>query len=142
MSKIESKLVLYFYPLTGKPGKSLPDGWNQIPGARGCTPQACSFRDHYKELQKLDAQVFGISTQSSEYQNEVVERLHLPFSLLSDSQLKLAKSLKLPLFKVDSMQLNKRITLIIQGGIIKKVFYPVFPPDKHVEEVIYWLSSN
>ena len=142
LSKIENKVVLYFYPLTGKPGKSLPDGWDQIPGARGCTPQACSFRDHYKELKELDAQVFGISTQTSGYQKEVVERLHLPFSILSDSQLILAKSLKLPLFKVDSMQLNKRVTLIIHDGIITKVFYPIFPPDKHVDEVINWLSSN
>lgn len=141
-SKIKGKLVLYFYPLTGKPGVSLPNGWDQIPGARGCTPQACSFRDHFKELQELNVQVFGVSTQSLEYQQEVVERLHLPFPLLSDSNLILSDSLNLPLFEVDSMSLNKRVTLIIQDVVIEKVFYPVFPSDKNPDEVIEWLSSN
>ncbi|SES12703.1 peroxiredoxin [Psychrobacillus sp. OK032] len=142
VSRIKGKIVLYFYPLTGKPGESLPVGWDQIPGARGCTPQACSFRDHFKELEQLNTQVFGISTQNTDYQSEVVERLHLPFSLLSDSNLKLANSLSLPLFEVESKLLNKRVTLIIQDGLIIKVFYPVFPPDKNAEEVIEWLSYN
>lgn len=141
LSKIDGKLVLYFYPLTGKPGQSLPNGWGEIPGARGCTPQACSFRNHYKDLQDLNAQVYGVSTQSSEYQKEVVERLHLPFEILSDSHLKLSNALSLPLFEADSMVLNKRVTLIINNRIIEKVFYPVFPPDKNVDEVIHWLSS-
>ncbi|MCM3397518.1 peroxiredoxin [Oceanobacillus profundus] len=113
-----------------------------MPGARGCTPQACSFRDHHKELQELNTQVFGVSTQSSEYQKEAVERLHLPFELLSDSKLTLSNSLNLPLFEVDSMSLNKRVTIIIQDGTIEKVFYPVFPPDKNIDEVIEYLSSN
>ena len=142
LSEIRGKLVLYFYPMTGNPRESLPNGWDQIPGARGCTPQACSFRDHHKELQELNTQVFGVSTQSSEYQNEAVERLHLPFELLSDSKLTLSNSLNLPLFKVDSMSLNKRVTIIIQDGTIEKVFYPVFPPDKNIDEVIEYLSSN
>lgn len=141
LSKIDGNLVLYFYPLTGRPGQSLPEGWDQIPGARGCTPQSCSFRDHYKELQALNTQVFGVSTQSSEYQKEAVERLHLPFEILSDSQLRLSNVLSLPLFEADSMILNKRVTLIIKNRIIEKVFYPVFPPDKNVDEVINWLSS-
>src|SRR5690625_1008238 len=142
LSKITDRFVLYFYPLTGKPGESLPEGWDQIPGARGCTPQACSFRDHSKELQALNVQVFGVSTQNSEYQKEVVERLHLPFQLLSDSNLVLSNSLNLPLFEVDSMSLNKRVTLIIQNGKIEKVFYPGLPPDKNPDEVIRWLISN
>lgn len=142
LSKIKEKLVLYFYPMTGKPGVSLPEGWDLIPGARGCTPQACSFRDHYKELRRLNSQVFGVSTQSTEYQQEFANRNHLPFSLLSDEHLTLANSLKLPLFEVDSMTLNKRVTLIIHNGAIKKVFYPVFPPNKNADEVIDWLSSH
>ena len=128
--------------MTGNPRESLSNGWDQIPGARGCTPQACSFRDHHKELQELYTQVFGVSTQSSEYQKEAVERLHLPFELLSDSKLTLSNSLNLPLFEVDSMSLNKRVTIIIQDGTIEKVFYPVFPPDKNIDEVIEYLSSN
>lgn len=142
LSKIQGTLVLYFYPMTGKPGEKLPDGWNQIPGARGCTPQACSFRDHFKELQDFNTQVFGVSTQTSEYQREVAERLHLPFQLLSDSDFVLANSLNLPLFEVDSMSLNKRVTLVIQDGVIEKVFYPVFPPDKNPDNVIEWLASK
>lgn len=141
-SEITGRLVLYFYPLTGKPGISLPDGWNEIPGARGCTPQACSIRDHFQELQQLNTKVFGVSTQSLEYQKEFAERLHLPYPLFSDSNLALSNALSLPLFEVDSMTLNKRLTLIVQDGIIEKVFYPVFPPDKNIDEVVEWLSSN
>ncbi|MEN1968730.1 peroxiredoxin [Lentibacillus sp. N15] len=141
-SKIMGRFVLYFYPLTGKPGVSLPNGWNEIPGARGCTPQACSIRDHFQELQKLNTKVFGVSTQNTEYQKEFTERLHLPYQLLSDSDLVLSNALSLPLFEVDSMTLNKRLTLIVQDGIIEKVFYPVFPPDKNIDDVVEWLSSN
>jgi peroxiredoxin len=120
----------------------VPQGWNEIPGARGCTPQSCSFRDHYKELQDLGARVFGLSTQSTEYQREAVERLHLPFPLLSDEQLQFAAALRLPTFDFDSATLIKRLTLIVNDGRITKVFYPVFPPDKSAQEVIDWLSAH
>ncbi|WP_240374052.1 peroxiredoxin [Bacillus piscicola] len=142
LSQIKGRLVLYFYPLTGKPGVSLPSGWNDIPGARGCTAQACSIRDHFQELQKLNTKVFGVSTQRTEYQKELTERLHLPYQLVSDSNLALSNALNLPLFEVDSMTLIKRLTLIVQDGIIEKVFYPVFPPDKNIDEVVEWLSAK
>ena len=134
--------VVYCYPRTGRPDQEPPKGWNQIPGARGCTPQSCAFRDHFKELQVLGAQVFGLSAQSSEYQKEAAERLHLPFELLSDSDLAFARALRLPTFQVEAMTLIKRLTLIILDGRIEKVFYPVFPPDKNVQEVVEWLSRN
>lgn len=142
LNKISGLLVIYIYPMTGRPDKSLPEGWNDIPGARGCTPQSCSFKDHYTELQKYQAQVFGLSTQTTEYQLEAKERLHLPFELLSDSTLKLKAALNLPTFKIDGMELYKRITLIIRDGIIVKVFYPVFPPNENADEVVKWLASN
>jgi peroxiredoxin len=142
LSKIQGKLVLYFYPLTGNPNEKLPEGWNQIPGARGCTPQACSFRDHFKELKALNTNVYGISTQGTDYQKEAKERLHLPFDLLSDSHLELAKALNLPLFEIESLTLIKRLTLIIIDGKIEKVFYPVFPPDKNADDVINWLRTK
>jgi len=119
----------------------LPPGWNEIPGARGCTPQACAFRDYYQELQALGADVFGLSTQDSDYQREAAERLHLPFELLSDEQLAFTHSLNLPTFEAAGMVLIKRITLILRDGIIEKVFYPVFPPDKNAEDVIEWLGK-
>jgi peroxiredoxin len=115
-------------------------GWNAIPGARGCTPQACGFRDHFQDLQRLAARVFGLSTQDTDYQREVVERLHLPFELLSDAELALTHALRLPTFEVDGMVLIKRLTLIIADGRIEKVFYPVFPPHENAVEVIAWLS--
>jgi peroxiredoxin len=142
LNEIKGNLVIYCYPMTGRPDKSLPDGWEQIPGARGCTPQSCSFRDHYGELQKLNTQVFGLSTQSSEYQKEAKARLHLPFELLSDSELRFTNALKLPLLLVDNMTLIKRVTLIFKNGKIEKYFYPVFPPDKNIDEVIKWLEIN
>ena len=141
-ASLTRRTVVYCYPRTGEPGRDPPKGWNDIPGARGCTPQACSFRDHYRELQACGVEVFGLSTQSTEYQREAVERLHLPFELLSDLELALTNALQLPTFEVESMTLIKRLTLIIHAGRIEKVFYPVFPPDKHVEEVIELLSLN
>jgi peroxiredoxin len=135
-------VVIYCYPMTGRPGVPLPDGWDQIPGARGCTPQSCAFRDHYQELTALNAQVFGLSTQTTEYQREAAERLHLPFELLSDSSLQFANALRLPTFDVEGMRLIKRITLIARDGKIVKHFYPVFPPDKNAEDVVAWLQSN
>jgi len=142
LSAISGRVVIYCYPMTGKPNVSLPEGWDQIPGARGCTPQSCAFRDHYQELEQLGTQVYGLSTQSTECQQEAVERLHLPFELLSDSGLKFATSLKLPIFEVEGKQLIKRVTLIARNGRIIKVFYPVFPPDRNANEVVEWLQNS
>ncbi len=141
LASLAGRTVVYCYPRTGRPDQDPPQGWNEIPGARGCTPQSCAFRDHYRELRALGAQVFGLSTQDTNYQREAVERLHLPFELLSDEQLAFAHALRLPTFQVESMTLIKRLTLIIADGVIEKVFYPVFPPDKNAEEVIAWLST-
>ena len=136
------RTVVYCYPRTGKPDEDPPPGWNDIPGARGCTPQACAFRDHFRELEGLRAQVFGLSTQTTAYQGEMVQRLHLPFEVLSDADLAFAGALRLPTFRVQSMVLIKRLTLILRDGAIEKVFYPVFPPDKHAEEVLAWLAAH
>jgi len=136
----EQTTVLYCYPMTGVPGEPLPAGWNDIPGARGCTPQSCNFRDHFQKIKALDAAIFGLSTQSTEYQREMAHRLELPFEVLSDEKLEFATALKLPTFEVESKTLIKRLTLIISKGEIIKVFYPVFPPDKNAQEVIDWLS--
>lgn len=136
------RTVVYCYPFTGRPRQELPKGWNEIPGARGCTPESCAFRDHYRELQALQTHVFGLSTQTTEYQQELVQRIHLPFELLSDSKFTLTKALKLPTFEVDFVIFIKRLTLVIFQGCIEKVFYPVFPPDNHADEVIDWLSQN
>ena len=143
LSKLSGRTVVYIYPRTGVPGRSMPDGWNEIPGARGCTPQSCGFRDHFAELERLGvARVFGLSTQDSAYQREAVERLHLPFAVLSDERLELARALKLPTFEVAGMTLLKRMALVIDDGVITKVFYPVFPPDKNAEEVTVWLRQG
>lgn len=140
LRNFKGNVVIFCYPMTGKPGIPLPQGWDQIPGARGCTPQACSFRDHYKELLDLNVRIFGVSTQKTDYQKEAKERLHLPFDLLSDEKLEFANDLKLPLLFVDNMTLIKRITLIIINGVIVKYFYPVFPPDKNIFEVLDWFK--
>lgn len=142
LSAISGRVVIYCYPMTGQPGIPLPDGWDEIPGARGCTPQSCTFRDHHQELNDLETRVFGLSTQSTEYQMEAAERLHLPFELLSDCDLSFAEILKLPMFEVEGKQLIKRVTLIAEAGKIVKVFYPVFPPDRNADEVIDWLRNN
>lgn len=142
LSKLPGRTVVYCYPRTGVPGEPLPTGWDEIPGARGCTPQSCAFRDHYQELQTLHADVYGLSSQDTDYQREAASRLHLPFPLLSDDQLVFAKALTLPTFTVDGMTLIKRVTLIIQDGEIIKVFYPVFPPDQNAADVIAWLSQQ
>jgi len=138
----EGLTVYYIYPMTGRPDRELPDGWEQIPGARGCTPQSCSFRDHHQELQQFGATVYGVSVQNSEYQREAKERLHLPFELLSDVDQQLQDSLQLPAFEAAGMQLYKRLTLIVRNGKIVKVFYPVFPPDRNADDVLQWLSDN
>jgi len=142
LSKMTGTSVVYCYPMTGRPDLELPENWDDIPGARGCTPQSCAFRDHHDEIQALGARVFGVSTQSTEYQREAVERLHLPYELLSDEGLAFAKALDLPAFEVEGMTLIKRLTLVIENGTIKKVFYPVFPPDANAAEVAAWLRSE
>jgi peroxiredoxin len=136
------RTVIYCYPMTGVPGKALPEGWDEIPGARGCTPQTCGFRDHYRDLQQLGAEVFGASTQSTEYQREMTERLHLPFEILSDQGYKLCDALRLPMFEVDGKRLMKRLTLIVRGKRIEQASYPVFPPNESADQVIGWLKSH
>jgi len=142
LSALAGRTVVYVYPRTGRPGQDPPDGWDAIPGARGCTPQSCSFRDHFAELRERGvAHLFGLSTQDSEYQREAVERLHLPFPILSDARLALAHAIRLPTFEVAGMTLLMRMVLVIDDGVIAKVFYPVFPPDKSADEVVGWLRS-
>ena len=139
---VSFRIVLYCYPMTGNPLKSLPPNWNDIPGARGCTPQTCSFRDHYDELVKCNAIPIGLSTQLVSELKEMVTRLFIPFDVVSDSELKFSKTMHLPTFKVNDSVFIKRLTLIIEKSIIKKVFYPIFPPDLHIHEVIDWLQKN
>lgn len=140
---LKGRSVFYIYPMTGRPGVALPDGWDDIPGARGCTPQSCAFRDHYAELRAAGADhVFGLSTQDSAYQREMAERLHLPFSVLSDAALELTRDLRLPTLNVDGKTLCKRMALIVDDGIITRVFYPVFPPDRNAADVLAWLKAN
>jgi peroxiredoxin len=142
LSALRGRAVVYVYPRTGRPGVNLPDGWDAIPGARGCTPQSCSFRDHFAEFKQLGvARVFGLSTQDSDYQREAVERLHLPFPVLSDADLTLTRALNLPTFVVEGMTLLKRMVFVIDDGVMTKVFYPVFPPDKSAAEVAGWLRA-
>jgi peroxiredoxin len=143
LSKLSGRTVVYIYPRTGVPGQETADGWNAIPGARGCTPQSCSFRDHFGELKRLGvAQLYGLSTQDTAYQREAVDRLQLPFPVLSDEALELARAIKLPTFTFAGMTLLKRMALVIDDGVISKVFYPVFPPDKNAEEVLAWLQAS
>jgi peroxiredoxin len=137
------RTVVYIYPRTGRPGVALPKGWDAIPGARGCTPQSWSFRDHFADLNALGvAHLFGLSTQDTDYQREVVERLHLPFAILSDAGLRMARALKLPTFTVAGMILLKRMVLVIDDGRIVKAFYPVFPPNESAGAVVAWLSAS
>ena len=142
LSRLAGRTVVYIYPRTGVPGVDSSPGWDQIPGARGCTPQSCSFRDNFGELKRLGvAQLYGLSTQDTAYQQEAANRLHLPFPILSDEKLSLTKALKLPTFTASGMTLLKRMALVIDDGAIRKAFYPVFPPDKNAEEVIAWLGK-
>jgi peroxiredoxin len=135
-------LVLYIYPRTGKPGEPLPPGWDDIPGARGCTPESCAFRDHAGEIERLGARVLGLSAQSLADQHEFAERVGLPYPILSDPELELAGTLRLPTFEVAGMTLYKRITLIAREGRIVHAFYPVFPPDRAAADVVEWLGSH
>jgi peroxiredoxin len=134
-------LVLYCYPRTGRPGEPMPPGWDEIPGARGCTPQSCAFRDHFTELKALGATVLGLSAQNLEEQREFAGRVGLPYPLLSDHNLVLRDELKLPTFTAGSLELYRRITLIAKDGVIVKVFYPVFPPDRNAADVVAWLET-
>lgn len=135
--------IVYVYPLTGRPEVALPEGWDSIPGARGCTTQACDFRDHHAELLAAGATaVFGLSSQDRAYQQELVTRLALPFALLSDVDLALAETLALPTFEVDGTRLYKRLTLVLTAGRIEHVFYPIFPPNDHASEVLAWLRER
>ena len=141
LGNIKGKLVIYCYPMTGQPNVALPDGWDQIPGARGCTPQSCSFRDLYQELQALGAEVVGLSVQSTEYQKEMAERLHLPFQVVSDANYQFQKALNMPIFVAAGMTLLKRVTLIANNGVIVAVHYPIFPSDSDPAWVIDYLKG-
>jgi peroxiredoxin len=134
--------VIYCYPRTGRPGEPLPDGWDMIPGARGCTPQSCAFRDHHHELAELGTEVYGLSTQTTDYQREMAKRLHLPFEVLSDARCAFVDALRLPTFEVEGMRLVKRLTLIVRDQRIEHVFYPVFPPDESADQVASWLRRH
>lgn len=137
------RLVLYAYPRTGRPGEPpLTPDWDRIPGARGCTPESCGFRDHARDLAAAGAAVAGISTQSTDDQREAVERLRLPFSLLSDADHRLTEALQLPTFRAAGQVLLKRLTLVVRGGLVERVFYPVFPPDRHAEDVLGWIGTR
>ena len=141
LSSLPGLVVVYTYPRTGRPGVDNPPGWDLIPGARGCTPQSCAFRDHFAELRALGvSRLFGLSTQDTRYQREAAERLDLPFPILSDEKLRLTEALRLPVFQTNKMTLLKRLTLIIRSGKIEHVFYPVFPPDRNAADVIAWLT--
>jgi len=139
LSKLAGRVVVYCYPHTGRPGEATPAEWDAIPGARGCTPQSCSFRDHHAEFGRLGATVFGLSVDEPAWQREAAERLHLPFELLSDSRLALSRALRLPTFEFNGRTYVKRLTMVASAGRIEKVFYPVFPPDRNVVDVLEWL---
>jgi peroxiredoxin len=143
LSSLRGIVVVYTYPRTGRPGIENPPGWDLIPGARGCTPQSCAFRDHFGELRVLGvSHLLGLSTQDTFYQREAAERLHLPFPLLSDAHLTFTMGMRLPTFETSGMTLLKRLTLVIKDGIIEHVFYPVFPPDQNASEVMVWLAAR
>jgi len=143
LARLKGRTVVYVYPRTGRPGQPLPDGWDAIPGARGCTPQSCAFRDHFAEIKRLGvAQLYGLSTQTTDYQREAVERLHLPFAILSDADFRLTDALGLPTFETSGMRLIKRMAWIVDDGVITHVFYPVFPPDRNAGDVVAWLTAN
>ena len=144
LSALKGRTVVFAYPRTGEPGKaSLVEDWDMIPGARGCTPQACSFRDLFGELKAAGAaHVFGLSTQSNAYQTEMASRLHLPFAVLSDEKLELTGALRLPTMEIAGLTLIKRLAMIVDDARITHVFYPVFPPDRNSADVLAWLRAN
>jgi peroxiredoxin len=136
------RVVIYAYPMTGVPGKPLPEGWDLVPGARGCTPQTCNFRDHYQELVQLQTNVYGLSTQTTEYQREMAGRLQLPFEILSDAEFRFCDALRLPTFEIAGMRLIKRLTFVVRKNRIEQVFYPVFPPNESADRVLTWLREH
>ncbi len=142
--KVESQTpaVIFFYPRTGEPSKPAPPDWDLIPGARGCTPQSCGFRDIHSEFIKLGFKVFGGSSQTTEYQEEFVRRNHIPFEIVSDENFDLTNALKLPTFSYNGMKLIKRLAMILNDGRIQHVFYPIFPPDKNADTVLNWIKEN
>jgi peroxiredoxin len=142
LSRLKGTTVVYCYPMTSQPGVLPPDGWDEIPGARGCTPQSCSFRDNFSELSNLNAVVFGMSTQGTDYQKEMAERLQLPFSVISDSKFEFCDTLNIPTFVADGKRLMKRVTIIIEGGIIEAVHYPISQSSSDPGWVISYLSSK
>lgn len=143
LSSLPGLVLVYAYPRTGIPGVDNPPGWDLIPGARGCTPQTCAFRDHFAELKALGVNhLFGLSTQDPAYQREFADRLRLPFSILSDEYLALTRALRLPTFETSGMTLLKRLTLVIRDAKIEHVFYPVFPPDRNASDVLAWLAAR
>jgi peroxiredoxin len=143
LSILRGRSIVYLYPMTGVPGIALPEGWDLIPGARGCTPESCGFRDHFAELRAAGASaVFGLSSQTTEYQREAVERLLLPFEMLSDPEWPLAEALRLPTFEAVGVRLYRRLTLVVRDGVIEHVFYPVFPPNEHAAAVVAWLGDH
>lgn len=142
LSQIKDKLVIYCYPMTGQPNVPLPEGWDEIPGARGCTPQSCSYRNHYQELKLLGAEVVGLSVQSTGYQKEMADRLHLPFPIISDEDFAFQKALNIPTFSVAGITLLKRVTLIANDGVIEAVHFPIFPSDSDPAWVMEYLKTH
>lgn len=142
LGEVRGLLVIYCYPMTGQPGVPLPEGWDQIPGARGCTPQSCAFRDHYQELKALGAEVVGLSVQTTDYQREMAERLHLPFPVVSDAGYRFQQALRLPTFVAAGMTLLKRVTLIARDGVVETVHYPIFPSDSDAPWVVAYLRNH
>ena len=138
----KDRVVFFFYPDTGRPGDPRPRGWNEMPGARGCTPQSCAFRDHYREFKELGFEVYGVSAQSLEEQLEFASRNNLPYGLLNDSGFQLIKALRIPTFEFGSRVFVKRLALVVSKSVIEKVFYPVFPPNKNAETVLYYLRGR
>lgn len=142
LAALTGKVPMYLYPMTGTPGQALPEGWDETPGARGCTPQSCAFRDHKRDLEALKARVLGVSAQPTAEQREAAERLHLPYPLLSDADFRLTDALELPTFGLNGQRFLKRVTLILQDSVIEHVFYPVFPPDRNAGEVVAYLRAH
>ncbi|GAC1520327.1 MAG: redoxin family protein [Herpetosiphon sp.] len=142
LHSLPGRNILYCYPRTGEPDKPSPDGWDAIPGARGCTPQSCAFRDHFTALAALGAGVWGLSTQTTAYQRAAKQRLRLPFQLLSDNSLHFATAMRLPLFEAGQMTLIRRVTLLLRDGKVEMVWYPVFPPQRNASDVLAWLAEH
>lgn len=138
----QSRAVFFFYPRTGRPGAAIPPTWDAIPGARGCTPHSCGFRDLHAEFKALGSAVYGVSSQDTDYQRELVERTKLTYEVLSDREFRLTDALRLPTFEFEGVRLIKRLAFVAEKGRIVKVFYPVFPPDRNAEVVLAWLRQS